>query len=153
MVFSSLKFIFIFLPAFFIVYGFVPPSYKNAVLFLGSIIFYCMGVLEYPVYIWLFLLTIVFNFIIGEFIAAFRKASKVWLTIGITFNFLWLIFFKYTRFIFENINEIPVVNLPLKNIVLPIGISFYTFQNVSILSMSTAVKPSLKQVLLITAHI
>ena len=106
MVFSSLKFIFIFLPAFFIVYGFVPPSYKNAVLFLGSIIFYCMGVLEYPVYIWLFLLTIVFNFIIGEFIAAFRKASKVWLTIGITFNFLWLIFFKYTRFIFENINEI-----------------------------------------------
>ena len=120
-----------FLPAFFVIYGLSPPKYKNAVLFLGSIIFYCMGVLEYPVYIVLFLLTIVFNFIIGEFISAFRRASKVWLTIGIVFNFMWLIFFKYTSFIFENVNSIPLINLPLKNIVLPIGISFYTFQNVS----------------------
>ncbi len=131
MVFSSLEFIFIFLPAFFIVYGLSPPKYKNAVLFLGSIIFYCMGVLEYPVYIVLFLLTILFNFIIGEFISAFRRASKVWLTIGIVFNFMWLVFFKYTGFIFDNINSIPLINLPMKNIVLPIGISFYTFQNVS----------------------
>lgn len=131
MVFSSLEFIFIFLPAFFVIYGLSPPKYKNAVLFLGSIIFYCMGVLEYPVYIVLFLLTIIFNFIIGEFISAFRRASKVWLTIGIVFNFMWLIFFKYTSFIFENVNSIPLINLPLKNIVLPIGISFYTFQNVS----------------------
>lgn len=120
-----------FLPAFFVIYGLSPPKYKNAVLFLGSIIFYCMGVLEYPVYIVLFLLTIIFNFIIGEFISAFRRASKVWLTIGIVFNFMWLIFFKYTSFIFENVNSIPLINLPLKNIVLPIGISFYTFQNVS----------------------
>lgn len=131
MVFSSLEFIFIFLPVFFLAYGFSPPAYKNAVLFLGSIIFYCMGVLEYPIYIVLFLLTIIFNFIIGEFISAFRRASKVWLTIGITFNFMWLIFFKYTGFLFENINSIPLINLPMKDIILPIGISFYTFQNVS----------------------
>lgn len=131
MVFSSLEFIFIFLPAFFIVYGFIPPVYKNAVLFLGSIVFYCMGVLEYPVYIILFLLTIIFNFIIGEFISSFRRASKVWLITGITFNFAWLIFFKYIGFLFENINSIPLINLPMKDIILPIGISFYTFQNVS----------------------
>lgn len=131
MVFSSLEFIFIFLPVFLIAYGLVPTQYKNAVIFLGSIIFYCMGVLESPAYIWLFLLTILFNFIIGEFISAFRRASKVWLTIGIVFNFLWLVFFKYTGFIFENINGIFGADLPLKNIILPIGISFYTFQNVS----------------------
>ena len=131
MVFSSLEFIFIFLPAFLIVYGFIPFKYKNAVIFLGSIVFYCMGVLEYPVYIVLFLLTILFNFIIGEFISVFRRASKVWLTIGIVFNFWWLIFFKYTGFAFENINGIFGADLPLKNIILPIGISFYTFQNVS----------------------
>ncbi|MCM1133059.1 MAG: MBOAT family protein [Ruminococcus flavefaciens] len=131
MVFSSLEFIFLFLPAFLLVYGFVPSKYKNAVIFLGSIIFYCMGVLENPIYIVLFLLTIVFNFIIGEFISAYRRASKVWLIIGIVFNFWWLIFFKYTGFAFENINGIFGADLPLKNIILPIGISFYTFQNVS----------------------
>lgn len=131
MVFSSLEFIFLFLPAFMIVYGLVPTKYKNATLFVGSIFFYSMGVLKKPIYIVLFLLTILFNFIIGEFIENFRKASRLWLVIGIVFNFWWLLFFKYTGFTMENINLFLKNDLPLRDIVLPIGISFYTFQNVS----------------------
>lgn len=133
MVFSSLEFLFIFLPAFMLVYGLVPKKYKNATIFAGSVIFYSVGVISRPVYILLFLLTILFNFIIGEFIYNFRKASKLWLTVGIVFNFWWLIFFKYTGFLFENINALFHAHLPVKDIILPIGISFYTFQSVSYL--------------------
>lgn len=131
MVFSSLEFIFIFLPLFLIIYGFSPAKYKNFIIFVGSVIFYSMGVLKQPVYITLFLLTTLINFIIGEFISEFRKSSKVWLWTGIIFNFLWLIFFKYFGFLTENINSLFCLDFTVKNIVLPIGISFYTFQNVS----------------------
>ncbi|MCM1506099.1 MAG: MBOAT family protein [Ruminococcus flavefaciens] len=130
MVFSSLEFVFIFLPAFLLLYGLSPPAYKNAVIFICSVIFYGMGV-KSPVYIVLFLLTLLFNFIIGQFIGAFPKSKKVWLIIGIVFNFWWLLFFKYTGFAFENINAFFHSELPVKDIILPIGISFYTFQNVS----------------------
>lgn len=132
MVFSSLEFVFLFLPVFMIAYGCVPFKYKNAVIFLGSLIFYSIGVISTPVYILLFAITILFNFIIGQFIESFRKTRRLWLLLGIIFNFSWLIFFKYTGFIFENINSLfGGLDLPLKEIILPIGISFYTFQNVS----------------------
>lgn len=136
MVFSSLEFIFLFLPAFLLVYGFVPTKYKNAVIFIGSIFFYSMGFSDLGtekriLYTSLFLLTVLFNFIIGEFISNFRGASKFWLVFGIIFNFWWLLFFKYTSFATENVNAMLGLNLTVKNIILPIGISFYTFQNVS----------------------
>ncbi len=130
MVFSSLEFLFIFLPAFMLLYGFTPPAYKNAVIFACSVIFYGMGV-KSPVYIVLFLLTLLLNFIIGQFIKDFPKYKKIWLITGIVFNFWWLLFFKYTGFAFENINALFRSELPVKDIILPIGISFYTFQNVS----------------------
>jgi len=131
MVFSSLEFIFLFLPAFMIVYGLVPKKYKNATIFAGSIIFYSMGVLKRPIYILLFLLTILFNFIIGEFIESYRKAGRLWLLLGILFNIGWLVFFKYTGFFIENVNVFVRDDFLVKDIILPIGISFYTFQNVS----------------------
>lgn len=130
MVFSSLEFIFIFLPAFLLLYGFSPPAYKNAVIFMCSVVFYGMGV-KSPVYIILFLLTLLFNHIVTQFMEAYPKGKKVWLVTGLIFNFCWLLFFKYTGFIFENINAFFHAKLPVKDIVLPIGISFYTFQNVS----------------------
>jgi algI-related protein len=130
MVFSSLEFIFIFLPAFFIVYAVSPPKYKNAVIFVGSVIFYSLGVKKF-VYIFLFLLTLLFNFITAQFIESNRQASRLWLTFGIIFNFWWLIFFKYWGFGTENLNALFHGNLTVKDIILPIGISFYTFQNVS----------------------
>lgn len=130
MVFSSLEFIFIFLPAFFIAYGLSPKKIKNAVILAGSVIFYGMGVGS-PIYIGLFLLTMLFNFIVGQFIEAYRRAGKFWLTFGTAFNFWWLIFFKYWGFGTENINTLFNSSLTVKDIILPIGISFYTFQNVS----------------------
>ncbi|MDE5770750.1 MAG: MBOAT family protein [Ruminococcus sp.] len=130
MVFSSLEFLFIFLPAFILLYGIIPPAYKNAVIFAGSVVFYGMGV-KSPVYIVLFLLTLLFNFIIAQFMEFLPKYKKFWLITGIVFNFWWLLFFKYTGFTFENINALFRSELPVKDIVLPIGISFYTFQNVS----------------------
>lgn len=136
MVFSSLEFIFLFLPAFMLVYAFVPKNYKNAIIFGGSILFYAMGFTDLGIeklilYTGLFLLTVLLNFIIGEFISNFRRASKIWLIIGIVFNFWWLLFFKYTGFALENLNILAGGKLTIKNIILPIGISFYTFQNVS----------------------
>lgn len=130
MVFSSLEFIFIFLPAFFIAYGLSPKKIKNAVILAGSVIFYGMGVGS-PIYIGLFLLTMLFNFIVGQFIEAYRRAGKFWLTFGTAFNFWWLVFFKYWGFGTENINTLFNSSLTVKDIILPIGISFYTFQNVS----------------------
>ncbi len=129
MVFSSLEFIFLFLPAFLIVYAAVPQRFKNAVIFAGSSVFYGLGVRD-PVYIGLFLLTVLFNFIIGQFIESSPRRGKLWLTLGVAFDLFWLGFFKYTGFIFTNINELGA-SLPVKDIILPIGISFYTFQNIS----------------------
>ena len=133
MVFSSLKFIFIFLPVFLLLYGFSPSKYKNAVIFFGSIVFYYFGVKKF-VYVFLFLLTLLFNFIVAQFIESYPKTKKVWLNIGIAFNFLWLIFFKYTSFLAENSNAVLHTSFTVKDILLPIGISFYTFQNVSYLA-------------------
>ncbi|MBQ6034876.1 MAG: MBOAT family protein, partial [Ruminococcus sp.] len=76
-----------------LVYAGSPAKYKNAVIFAGSVIFYSMGVKK-PVYIILFLLTLLFDFIIAQFIESFRRTSRLWLTVGIVFNFWWLIFFK-----------------------------------------------------------
>lgn len=130
MVFSSLEFIFIFLPAFMMIYAVSPPKYKNTAIFAGSVLFYSLGVKK-PVYIFLFLLTVLFNFIVAQFIESSGKRSRIWLLFGIVFNFWWLIFFKYWGFGTENINAIFKTGLTVKDIILPIGISFYTFQNVS----------------------
>ena len=130
MVFSSLQFIFIFLPLFMIIYAAVPRQYKNLVIFTGSVVFYSLGVKK-PVYILLFLLTVLLNFIVAQFIEEKKKKKKGWLTFGIIFNFWWLIFFKYWGFGTENLNSLLHSSMTVKDIILPIGISFYTFQNVS----------------------
>lgn len=136
MVFSSLEFIFLFLPAFLLFYGTASKKYKNAVIFIGSVFFYSMGFRDLGtekllLNTTLFLFTVLFNFIIGEFIANFRKTAKVWLILGVIYNFSLLVFFKYFGFFTENVNNIFGADFTIKNIVLPIGISFYTFQNVS----------------------
>ena len=140
MVFSSLKFIFIFLPVFMIAYSLpaiglkddpkTATQYRNFVIFAGSVLFYSFGVKK-PVYILLFLLTVMLNFIVAQFIENSRYLRKLWLTFGVLFNFWWLIFFKYWSFGTENINHFFHQSFTVKDIILPIGISFYTFQNVS----------------------
>lgn len=133
MVFSSLEFIFIFLPVFMIAYAVTPAKFKNFIIFAGSTVFYGLGVGS-VIYIFLFLLTTLFNFIVGQFIEHYQRYAKALLALGIIFNFWWLIFFKYWSFGTENINAVFHTALTVRNIILPIGISFYTFQNVSYLA-------------------
>lgn len=139
MVFSSLGFIFIFLVIFLPIYYITPARYQNPVLFLASLIFFSYGNLSHPFYILLMVLTIVVNFVIGQKIeACFGAKSKAWLVAGLIYNFFWLFLFKYLDFILENINFLlkktgSSFSFPLTNLVLPLGISFYTFQIVSYL--------------------
>ncbi len=134
MVFSSLEFLFVFLPVFLIGYSIAPPKYRNVVIVIGSLVFYGFGVADTPVYLLLMFLTIVLNFSLGRLMQLCRRDAKIFLISGIVFNFGWLIYFKYMDFFISNINALfPALSLPLTNALLPIGISFYTFQNVSYL--------------------
>ena len=135
MVFSSLEFIFLFLPAFFLVYAIVPGTkLKNLVILVGSILFYSMGVLGMPVYILLFVQTILINYILGRFIQSYPRFSRIWLILGIIYDLWWLLYFKYAGFFAGNVNALLHTSLPVRDILLPIGISFYTFQNISYLA-------------------
>lgn len=140
MVFSSLEFIYIFLPIFLIFYYIFPSKYRNALLFIGSIIFYSVGTLDHPLYILLMLVSILVNYLLALGVEKTKKHGKFLLTIGIIYNFGWLFVFKYSDFLFTGINSalkaiLPNQNfsIPLWNLILPIGISFYTFQIVSYL--------------------
>ena len=140
MVFSSLTFIFIFLPIFFAVYFLTPSGHKNAVLLLGSLVFYWYGVKEQPLYLILLLASVAANYWFGLQIGEQDSDSgkKGWLTAGLIYNFGWLILFKYAGFIIENINRLTAFLPEMKTIsefhpLLPLGISFYTFQITSYL--------------------
>ncbi len=139
MSFSSLEFLFIFLPAFMLLYGLSPKKIKNLTIAVGSIVFYCWGFylidVKSPFYIGIYtgllIMAAMFSYIIGQFIQEYRRSRRFWLCFGIIINFLWLIFFKYLTFGTENINAIFGTDITVKRLILPIGISFYTFQNVS----------------------
>ena len=138
MVFSSLPFLFVFLPAFFLCYGLAPTRWKNVLLFGGSVAFYAYGALETPLYIALLLVTIGVNWLVGLRLAPGRPRRKLWLILGLIYDFFWLLLFKYAGFFFDN--GAAVWNLATGDtvsrswsLILPIGISFYTFQIVSYL--------------------
>lgn len=139
MVFSSIDFIFKFLPIFFLIYGICPFRWKNLCLFIGSLFFYYWGVKENPSYLFLFLLSIAVNFIFGIKIGTAKRERKKWMLIGGIYNFFWLFLFKYLGFVIQNLNGLFSylkwdVSIPAFEPVLPIGISFYTFQAVSYLA-------------------
>ena len=126
MLFSSLEFIFLFLPITLIVYYISPNRIKNAVLFISGIIFYAFGEIRLlPI----FLLTIVFDFAFGLLIEKCRKRSRlarVLVVLAVIFNLALLGYFKYFDFLRES-----VFGLSPLGILLPVGISFYTFQALS----------------------
>lgn len=133
MVFSSLLFLFRFLPAMLFVYFITPKKARNLVLFLGSLIFYAWGE---PVYVVLMLFSTVVDFIHGKLVHFFlTKEQKGWarlcVTSAVCINLLLLGFFKYGDFLISNINKILSTDIPLMELALPIGISFYTFQTMS----------------------
>lgn len=130
MVFSSVMFLFRFLPFFFIVYFLIPGRGRNVVLFLGSLLFYAWGE---PVYVLLMLFSTLVDYVNGRLIGRFRdrKTAKVFLTLSIVINLFILCFFKYADFLIQSVNGLTGGKLPLLNLPLPIGISFYTFQTMS----------------------
>ena len=129
MVFSSLTFLFAFLPIILIVYYLSPKKFRNAILFIGSLIFYAWGE---PIYITIMLFSTVFDYVNGLLIKKYKeekqiKRTRIVLISSIVVNLGILCFFKYTNFFIENIRNIFNINMQLLNIILPIGISFYTF--------------------------
>lgn len=131
MVFSSLVFLFGFLPMTLLLYFVVPRNYRNFILLIVSLIFYAWGE---PVYIILMLFSTVVDFIHGLLVERYannpKKAKRVVLS-SVMINLGLLIFFKYSGFIISNINSLLGTTFVVPEIALPIGISFYTFQTMS----------------------
>lgn len=133
MSFTTIEFMFRFLPIFLIVYYVVPTRYKNMILLIGSFVFYAWG---QHFYLLLLMLSIVVNYTFGRLIGERRAQKKPLLVLGLIYNFGLLVFFKYTNFFIENINALLTathVQIPTISVVMPLGISFYTFQVVSYL--------------------
>ncbi|MCM1112350.1 MAG: MBOAT family protein [Muribaculum sp.] len=130
MVFSSILFLFRFLPFFMICYFLAPGRVKNLVLLLGSLIFYAWGE---PVYVALMLFSTASDYIHGRLIGAKRgtRTADVWLFSSLAVNLALLGFFKYADFLIISVNRLAGTSLPLLHLGLPIGISFYTFQTMS----------------------
>ncbi|WP_295085900.1 MBOAT family O-acyltransferase [Ruminococcus sp.] len=131
MVFSRLFFIYIFLPVCLLCYALARGTkHKNTVLIIFSLIFYAWGE---PVYIFLMLATAVVNYVAALFIGKYQgKAGDTAATVtAVVYDLIMLGVFKYSGFIVENINAIFSCSIPIPNIRLPIGISFYTFQTIS----------------------
>ena len=133
MSFTTIEFMFRFLPIFLIVYYVVPTRYKNMILLIGSFVFYAWG---HHFYLLLLMLSIVVNYTFGRLIGERRAQRKPLLILGLIYNFGLLVFFKYTNFFIENINALLTathIQIPTISVVMPLGISFYTFQVVSYL--------------------
>lgn len=131
MLFSSLLFLFRFIPIFFLCYFLVPKKFRNIVLFFGSLFFYAWGE---PRFVILILISILVNYIAGLFIERYDKQDKIRriiLIISIAYNIGSLIWFKYFNFIIDNVNQIFNTEINLFDVTLPLGISFYTFQIMS----------------------
>ena len=120
---------FAFLPAVFIIYRLLPGiRSRNVFLALSSLVFYAFGQL---VYLPLFLASILINYISGLLLSGKFRRSRLILTLAVVLNLGILCVFKYTDFLIGNVNSLFGTAIPLTGIVLPIGISFFTFQGLS----------------------
>ena len=132
MVFSSLTFLFIYLPIVLMLYFFSPIKYRNIILLIVSLFFYGWGE---PIYVLMMIFSIIMNWVFGNYINEYRSTdkskAKLFLIICIIFNLSLLGFFKYYDFIVSNLNAIGISFIKPLNLSLPIGISFYTFQALS----------------------
>ena len=126
MVFSSITFIYFFLPAILIAYYIVPKKHRNLVLLLFSLLFYFYG--ERNIVL---ILSCLLNYTFGTIIG--KTKDKKYLILGIITNIAILMYYKYSNFFISNINNLLNINIQYLNIILPLGISFFTFQNMSYL--------------------
>lgn len=139
MVFSSLDFLFVFAPLAFTAYYLVPSRFRNICLLLFSLAFYIYGTWDKPLYILLFAVTAVVNWVIGLLMDKSRH-RRTWLVVGLVYDFGWLFVFKYAGFLFSTLQSCfdawwpsAGVQLPQVEFLLPLAISFYTFQITSYL--------------------
>ncbi|MBQ9757963.1 MAG: MBOAT family protein [Clostridia bacterium] len=130
MVFSSIPFLYYFLPVVLFLYFLAPRQLKNSVLLLSSLFFYAWGE---PRYVFLMLLTVGLGYVFGLLIEKFhgKRISKLFLALSVISSLSFLGYFKYADFFIQNFNAATGLSVPLLKLTLPIGISFYTFQILS----------------------
>lgn len=131
MLFSSTVFLFAFLVIVLAVYYLLPRKLKNLWLFISSLFFYGYGE---PVFLILMIVSITVNYISGLLIGTFRHRThlkRLFLVLNVAINLGLLGYFKYAGFALELLNKLPFFSFAIPEIVLPIGISFYTFQTMS----------------------
>ena len=130
MLFSSISFLFYFLPAIILLYYIVPFKFKNTVLLAFSLFFYAWGGVKYA---GLMIIAIILGYIFGLLIEKFRekKIAKLFVGLAVACIISFMLYFKYMDFFIDNFNKVLGTSIPLLKIVLPIGISFYTFQIIS----------------------
>ena len=137
MVFSTIEFLFQFLPIFLVGYYLTPPRYRNVTLVAGSLIFYAIGSGWYTL---LLILSAFINYALSHAITRAKvrdpRQAKLLFILGLVYDFGMLVVFKYTNFLIGNLNgllSVFHVSLPAAKLILPLGISFYTFQVTSYL--------------------
>ncbi len=130
MVFSSIPFLYYFLPGVILAYLASPKKLKNTTLLFVSLLFYAWGE---PKYVFVMLATILVNFVLGLLIEKFRgkSLSRFFMVLSVVFCLAALGYFKYADFFIKNFSLVTGVSAKLLHIALPIGISFYTFQILS----------------------
>ncbi len=130
MVFSSITFLIYFLPLFLLAYHVVPHKSKNAVILIASIVFYSWGG---PKFIFVILGTTLLDFYLVNTMhqQSSKKGKRRFLLVSLCLNLGLLFYFKYCNFFIENINAIAGTEIKWLNVVLPIGISFYTFESLT----------------------
>lgn len=133
MIFSSIFFLFVFLPVTLLVYYIAPKQFRNFILLIFSLVFYAWGE---PIYVILMLFSIAINFIGGLEIENYveqnlMRQAKIACISTVVINLALLGFYKYYGFLIENLNAVLPFDIPYKQLALPIGISFYTFQAMS----------------------
>ena len=131
MLFSSIPFLYYFLPLVLAVYFLTPRAGKNAVLFLSSLLFYAWGEPKFCIFM---LLSILQGYVFGRLIekhAQNKKRSKLFLTASVALSLALLAYCKYADFFLSSVNAVTGLSFKLLHVALPIGISFYTFQILS----------------------
>lgn len=133
MVFSSSIFLFFYLPLVLLIYFLLKIKYRNAFLLVASLLFYAWGE---PKFVFVIILSIFINYIFGLLIHYSQQKysnfiSKVVMLLGVIANCGLLFYFKYFDFFISSVNSITKLSFPLQHIILPIGISFFTFQGLS----------------------
>ena len=131
MVFSSLTFIFVYLPIVLGIYFLLPHKFRNLWMFLAGLLFYAWGE---PVYLWIMVLSTLIDYTAGFVMSVFDHKPKIrtlCLLVSVVLNVGLLSIFKYSGFFVSTVNSLFGLSIDIPNIILPIGISFYTFQSMS----------------------